>query len=1127
MKTHDSSSVAVFYDPDFFPEKSFFKLKNNQLNSLLSEYEVVDAKDLKGSNAGFKTLLFPYGGSFPMEAYDNLKGFLEAGGDIIVLGGAPFETPCVQKEGKWQIDDPFYIGFWRECWASEWRNNLGLSFYMTPRESEFCHEPGELQAGKDFSGIIDGNLKNIALQGSLRALHAGRKAVVLEAPEGISPAPEITDFVTIVEALHSEEINGRVLCAGFSTDENWSREDYQKLIGSLILALEKDEISRGCLGMSLDSFLITEGKALEGKIWQRSEGTAKEKIALRITDNKGALILSQKVLSPGAFSLSTESLLKDAFELSLLLNDEVALSVKFAILDADEKPIPAYKVSRSNGQPVIEKDGSPLPAGLYAYDPLDRDLDDLAGQFAAAGVKIQHFLYPLMFGWHGENEYDWSLFDSMAERVLRQDPGILLLPRFLVQSPPWWDEANQDEMKVFSDGHNYIENKETAVAKACASSFVVPWSKMGGGSLRHKVQHVSFYSKKYLDDMKKAFRNFAEHASKSIWKNNFAGIFFGSGTCGEWCNFSASAGLDSNDFSPPALDNFRKWLKDLYPGGQSERSRKWENLSDFGEDDLRLPDTAYLQKTDDYHHYFSEPGKMLKEAKEMPPVEMEKALPPDYARRHISRHGFLKDPAQSWDSIEHARWGGEAFAKLMGRISRDIKDVFPNDIIVGTFAGYLMQEFYLDLDTGEKSYAFQKMLEDEEGIDMVVCPHFYNLRQLIKGDANVKMPTGSLNLSNKIFLDENDQRTCLSERRDYLRYGGTENDGIAESIEALKRNFVARLSKNTGLWWYDLHGQGWYAHPELMKTIEKTQGIYEKLMTPNSASFSGSDNRINVAYSHYSYEYICSCTKFPRLNTAVQIQKHFNRNGFEWEAYFVEDIAKSSKAKAWLFLNAFKIEKEEREWIEANLKKDGNILIWLYAQGLYCDDALSLENSESLTGIKTFWDENSQLSEINLTRQGRNILNSIGDEEAKGFIEDYPGLSADSNVAKISPEVYYDDPESIVLGHASDSGRPAFVAKDFGDWKSVCIAAPIVPNEVMRRLLQWNGMTPTLDTADSFYSNGDIIGISASESGEKTLSYSSEFTVENMWTGEKLKSQSQKLSLHLGRGETFIGRVFK
>jgi hypothetical protein len=219
--------------------------------------------------------------------------------------------------------------------------------------------------------------------------------------------------------------------------------------------------------------------------------------------------------------------------------------------------------------------------------------------------------------------------------------------------------------------------------------------------------------------------------------------------------------------------------------------------------------------------------------------------------------------------------------------------------------------------------------------------------------------------------------------------------------------------------------------------------------------------------------------------------------------------------------------REECEWINNNLKRDGNLLIWLYAPGIYRDGKMDLEYASNLAGIKLDWDVDSQLRDIELENLSHPALSSLMGEQVTGFVTDIKQVPQDSNINRISPEIYVDDPDAASLGRNPENKRSTFATRDFGDWKSAYIAAPIVPDKVMRSLLQWNGMDPVLDTPDSLYCNGDIIGISASSDGTKNISFQSEFDIKDLWNGKILNSNGKKLSLSLNKGDTFIGRVSK
>ncbi|OGV36307.1 MAG: hypothetical protein A2020_07860 [Lentisphaerae bacterium GWF2_45_14] len=1129
MKMRASSSVVIFYDPEFFSEHNFWGNSFN-VEEICGSCQILDFQALQGADmTTVNTLILPYGQWFPLGIYEKLKFLLGNGGDIIVLGGAPFEKPCIFESGKWKIDDPLQIGLWKEFFHSEWRNSLGLSFHNVVRKSQWHYDGFNLNVNEKFQKAFSGSKISWTCEaylGKLFPLEVGRAADVMSTTPEESTAPSITDFVTIVEPLHSRDIKGRVLCAGIEAGKDWTVNDHRLFLESMLDSLEMDNFSRSSLGLRLSKTTIHQGGELCLELWNRKDNLQKT-ANLEIVNARGNIMAAFSAATGGERKLPVAGLESGAFTLLIKNGHDETIKYPFSILEADTGKLPDFKVSKRNGYSVIEKDGRAIPAEMYSFDPVDRHLDRVAADFASHGIKIINFLHPLMLSWKGENEYDWSSLDHMIGRILRRAPDALIFPRILLQTPPWWDEANPDEVKVYRSGRNYLENKKLATVGFHYGTQLPVYSKFNNGGLSPRIKQASYYSEKWRNDIAEGMKALAKHVKKQIWRNNFIGVFFGAGTCGEWGNFSEKASQDWEDMSNPALTAFRKWLMNKYPE-PSERVKAWEHLKDFAQDDVKLPESKYLIETDFVHGLFSEPDKIFEDAKNIAPAEIENALPPTFARRHVSHCGFLKDPQQSADSIEYFSWNRESFPELLKEISREIRAAFSNKIIVGTFYGYLMQEYFIDLDDAAASLGFPFALSSPDSPDLYVAPHYYSYRELVSGDANVKTPTGSIRLSDKIYMDENDQRTILAERKNYLYYGGTPNDTMKEAVETCKRNFVARLSKNVGMWWYDLFGHGWYDHPQIMKAIEKTFDIFNHLInTPNPASFMDSDNRLNVIYGTDGYKYHCACSKFSQLNTHEHIQKHFNRNGSRWEAFLKEDMTKAPKAKAWLFLNTFNISGKECDWIHNNLKRDGNLLIWLYAPGIYRDGKMDLEYSSNLAGIKLDWDLDSYLSDIELENMRHPALESLMDDKITGFVTDLEHLPQNSNINRISPEIYVNNLDAVSLGRNPKNKRTTFAVRDFGDWKSAYVAAPIVPHKVMRSLLQWGGMTPHLDTPDAFYSDGDIIGISSGKEGKKILSFPSEFTVENLWNEEMLRSNNKKLSLNLGEGETFIGRVFK
>ncbi|NOY83019.1 MAG: hypothetical protein GXP31_18630 [Kiritimatiellaeota bacterium] len=103
---HQPDSVAVWDDPavcgapvaglEFFAE---FARKQGLAAIKLSTRELCDPEIL--TPARFTLLILPYGPAFPARGKTALLRYLRRGGDLIAVGGAAFETPLIEVDGRW------------------------------------------------------------------------------------------------------------------------------------------------------------------------------------------------------------------------------------------------------------------------------------------------------------------------------------------------------------------------------------------------------------------------------------------------------------------------------------------------------------------------------------------------------------------------------------------------------------------------------------------------------------------------------------------------------------------------------------------------------------------------------------------------------------------------------------------------------------------------------------------------------------------------------------------------------------------------------------------------------------------------------------------------------------------
>ena len=56
------------------------------------------------------------------------------------------------------------------------------------------------------------------------------------------------------------------------------------------------------------------------------------------------------------------------------------------------------------------------------------------------GVRVFSFLYPMMTAWKEDGTFDFTLPDTLTDRIMKLVPDGQMMPRAFLTTPFWWDE---------------------------------------------------------------------------------------------------------------------------------------------------------------------------------------------------------------------------------------------------------------------------------------------------------------------------------------------------------------------------------------------------------------------------------------------------------------------------------------------------------------------------------------------------------------------------------------------------------------------------------------------------------------------------------------------------------------
>jgi hypothetical protein len=150
----DFSAVVVFSEPGF-PAADTAAPDAQQLQRLLPDAQFLSAKELpiRLSAPATRLLVLPYGSAFPEEAWQGIVGFLNRGGNLLVLGGRPFTRSAYRDSTGWHLRD-YSVRFTRPLFIDQYQITPGSDGLEFQNNSDVVLKPSHFAWKHAFSPII-------------------------------------------------------------------------------------------------------------------------------------------------------------------------------------------------------------------------------------------------------------------------------------------------------------------------------------------------------------------------------------------------------------------------------------------------------------------------------------------------------------------------------------------------------------------------------------------------------------------------------------------------------------------------------------------------------------------------------------------------------------------------------------------------------------------------------------------------------------------------------------------------------------------------------------------------------------------------------------------------------------
>ena len=204
-----------------------------------------------------------------------------------------------------------------------------------------------------------------------------------------------------------------------------------------------------------------------------------------------------------------------------------------------------------------------------------------------------------------------------------------------------------------------------------------------------------------------------------------------------------------------------------------------------------------------------------------------------------------------------------------------------------------------------------------------------------------------------------------------------------------------------------------------------------------------------------------------------------------------------------------KLTEDQLQYIEKNLQKDGNVLVFFNDAGALSPGGFE-KNIRRLTGMN-----------IRL-RPEISVSALISGEKNCRITSTLPVYSLYCSSMKM-PLHYIDDPQATVLARYVNTDYVAGAMKKHKNWTSVYfgnVPDLALNSETTRELALYAGLKPFAPLGDVSTAGNGVLMLHARYAGEKTLQWQGKCDLIDLTTGKKVAENTDKYTFHMEAGQT-------
>lgn len=690
------------------------------------------------------------------------------------------------------------------------------------------------------------------------------------------------------------------------------------------------------------------------------------------------------------------------------------------------------RVSEINGLPTLVVDDKPIaPMLFFANTEIGKnDICEREVRLAASyGVHLYSVCCHLpVWKKRGERSFDNAL--EALRLTVRNDPGAMILLR----------------MNISIYGNTALEWDKEHPGDSMLFAYEIPGFE-DGTNLNYGNTAVTLASDAWLEAAMDTLQEFTDlvYAQPDL-NNALIGYHIAAGESGEW--FHCSLRERGIDLSETNRKKYCSYLKEKYQTIEALCSA-WE-----------VSDKAYAS--------FDEI---------IVPFDIEgnnRATPA--SRTLFTRKGDMR-------FIDYSDYSSEIVADRIVKLADFTKKITNHEKLVVFFYGY-----YYDLYDARTGHFRVEKLFGCESIDAFSSPICYTDRN--NGGVGALMsPADSFIRAGKLWLVENDLRTCLCLRDEGLYDWVPKVPSIENLFEVYKREFAQMAAHGLGCWYMDLMARGWQYHPDIWACISDLQGRYYGLLEKCGRFIPD----VAVITDEKAMS-VCAHAEAIGMNILYSQRLEFYRAGLKFGLYTSGDYEQSDlKTKLVIYLNPFDISDERAAAIKTKLAGDGSSVLFLHGFGRTSAGAARLLTGFDIDVHDLYMTELTSIPCDGFKVSGEKILQDTMTDGER------PRGRQFSNPVYV-PQESEDVKVLARFAAGSHKGKASLVYKEAADRKTFFASGMTLTAGALREIARICGVHIYYEGEDTCIVGGDMVTIHTRTGGAKKILFPSAGTYREIYS---------------------------